>query len=430
MPPTFNLRNFSFGYRFHIFVEYVLHVEVKQANGARILLPPASREATLPILVRHVSEQTSNTHSLPLAAQFTLPDQLMTKCGTDASQSGRSGLRHQVFCPTVRSSRLLTWNKHSTLPVDTRKSSFSFREKAKQVFNPSSLPRYTFEITISTPETVQLLRENALPLVVSASPIEDDASTTIQPGDYPDIRIDNVSLSLIAVTYLRCKGPFSTKPVSHDIKLLDRHLVGYIIRTGPQPIEGGGDSDRTDRGRTLNSVDLLRLPGMSIALRSAKVGRQTEIPLSMTFNTYIIAREYKLKWKLELDVAGETIRLQNDADIPVTILPADSGDLDRLLDENDAASVAIQDDEEVNDEASEESADNEKGSHGNLLKRKGKERKEQEAAEERESQPEQSTSAQPLQFRHDEMLPRYEQNPTDFGYRHEIDERPPGYENK
>lgn len=437
MPPSFNLTNFSFGYRLHLFVEYVLRVEVKQASGARMLLPPASREATLPILVRHISEEVSKTQSLPLAAQFTLPDQLVTKCMSDSSQSGQSKLRDQVFRPTVRSSRLLTWNQ----PASDRKPSFSFREKTKQIFNSSSLPRYTFEVTISTPETIQLLREDAVCFVISASSIKDDASTTIQLDDYPDIRIDNLSLSLIAVTYLRCKGPFSTKPVSHEIKLLDRHPVDYTIGMSSHTVadagnteRGVGGDDRTNGSGDPNNVDLLKLPGMSIALCSAKIGRQTEIPLSVTFNTYIIAREYKLKWKLELDVAGERLKLQNDAEIPVTILPAESEDLDKLLSESDATGAANQEDEDMNDEVSDEFADDEdvdgKRSLGHLAKRKGKKTKEQEVADERESQPEQSNSAQPLLFRHDELLPRYEQNPTDSGYRHEIDDRPPGYENK
>lgn len=438
MPATFGFRKWGFGYRWHIFIEYVLKVEVKQADGSRVLLPPSSRKTTLPILVKEVSTENPHRYTLPLATQFTLPDQLMEKSWSNNSQSAQPQLATQEFTSTVRSSRLLL-PKSPEPPVNTR-SSFSFREKAKQVFNSSSLPRYTFQISVSTPQTIRLLQQDAIPFIVRVSSIQGIDSTTIEPDDYPDIRIDNLSIVLNAITYLRCKGPFPPRPTDYDIELLDRQPVDHTFEMKPQK----GHSDQSSSSRHDNDkdnswslvpspdrIDLSKLSGLSVAVIGAKMGRHTEKPLSPSFNTYIIAREYKVKWKLELDVTGEKVKLQNREDIPVKITAPRPEDLAAIMKEGDVTVAENNENEDLDEEESEadEGQSNSKGdsSLGSLLKlRKGKKTKQEEAAEESVSAG--PSSSQPLQFHHDEMLPRYEQGPNDFGYRHEIDEGPPQYE--
>lgn len=442
MPPTFEFRKWGFGYRWHVFVEYVLKAEVKQAEGARMVLPPSSRKATLPIMVKHVSTEATDNHSLPLAVQFTLPEQFSEKARIDESRPDQPQLQTQVFTPTVRSSRLVTWYK-TPAPSSGTRNSFSIREKTRQVFNSSSLPRYTFRILVSVPETVQLLHENAIPFVVSAHPIRDQENTTIQPDEYPDVRIDNMSLSVTALTYFRFKGPFGGRPANYDIKLLDQYPVDHTLKMSPSRAIRGSSSyqdvtDKDDLGDTKysDSVDLSKLPGLSVEIIAAKMGLQTEKPLAISFNTYIIAREYKLRWKLELDVAGEKVRLQNDDAICIKLLPPDPKRLETLMNDDDVTKVQHHDEEEANEEANEEQSDDStkaqdpkgKGPMGNFIKRrKGKKTKEEEAAEESASASA-ASSSRPLQFQHDEMLPRYEQTTNDFGYRHEIDERPPRYD--
>ena len=54
IPPTFRMRRNGFGFSWHAYVEYVLKVDIREANNARMVLPPSLRKAVLANLVlRH-----------------------------------------------------------------------------------------------------------------------------------------------------------------------------------------------------------------------------------------------------------------------------------------------------------------------------------------------------------------------------------------
>lgn len=434
MPPTFRFRKWGFGYRYHAFVEYVIKVDVKEAPGASMVLPPTSRKATRPIMVKHIASSEPETMTLPCAAQFTLPQQLTEKLKLDDPTVHKPGFHVQSSRETVRSSRLLE-NHNLDRPSTSFSISTAIRDKAKLVVNPDSLPRFTFDISVSTPESIKLLDPLGIPVIVNATPVRDDGLTTISCDSYPRVHVENISLCVESSTYVRFKSILpSSRKNSYNIKLLDRSPVKHTIDLSPNdhhaPFHEHNDSDLTETPR---GVDLSKLSGVSTALMSAKLGWHTEKPLSTTFNTYIIAREYYLSYRIELDIAGERVRLSNTDKLPLKVLPPEASDLERILRDSDAntAEVGDEGDQDDSDGESTEVKDADKKLLGRLGKRKTKA---EEAAEDAaSSQAEasnhaQASSANPLQYEPEERLPSYEPNPTEFGYRHEIDERPPRYE--
>lgn len=447
MPPTFKYRKWGFGYRWCAFVEYVVVATVKEAKGtASVIL--STRKATVPLVVRHVASSESVTRSLPLGIEFRVPSPLEEKSRPGAS-SGQNVLLHTQTVPyTVKSSKLLLWERepaNSLQRMPALSFSNTIREKTKLVFNSSSLPRFTFNLTVSTPDTIHVLDEKGIPFVINAVPVQDDEKTTIPPEQYPDIRIDNVTLIVKALTYIRWKSIMYDRSTdtSSEVKLLDRQPVDQTIvmcqkeRNRRSVTETEDDEVSDSPTANENGIDLSKLPALTAVLRAYKTGRQTERPLPPTFHSYIISREYELKWKLELDVAGEKVKIDSDGGRPITVLDPKKEDLEAFAKTSDflkGKEVEDVENDESEDEAGEADSTNtvttttssNKGTKS-MLKRFMSRRKCQEAAEEAAAA---SSSGQGsgLDYQPGEVLPRYEQGPTDFGYRHEINEQPPRYE--
>jgi len=437
MPPTFQMRKWGFGYRWHIFVEYVIKVDVKEAQGARMVLPPSSRKASLPIMVRDVAKSKPSTFTLPLATQFTLPDGLSGKISLGRAASRESDIQSQTIRRTVKTSKFFTWDRAKGTPSRSFTFSDSLKDKTRALFDSDSLPAFTFDITVSIPKSIHLLAERGIPFVVDAVPVKDDGLTTIPIDRYPDIRIDNMTLEAGISTYLRFKSIFPRdSKTRYDVKLLDRQPVGHVIDMSQRvnrmlAFIDSTDEDAPEEATIRNGVDLSRLPGLAPSLVSAKMGLQTEKPLAPTFNSYIISREYTLRWKLELDVAGERVTVSNHEKIRVKVLAPDAEDLDAVLGHQDANEAGIDENDDKEDSEDESMATKvSTGSTSPLQKMlRGKKAKQEEAAEETSigaSPP--SSSNGTLRFEGSETLPTYQQAPTDFGYRHEILERPPRYE--
>ena len=433
MPPTFRMRKWGFGFRWHAFVEYVIKVEVKEAPGASMVLPASSRRAVLPIMVKDVATPESNTMSLlPLSVQFTLPEQLTRETSLQRGATQDRRLQSQTVRRTLRTSRLSDWSRGRGLSDAPPTFSGSLRDRAKSIFHADSLPKFTFDVTVSVPECLSLLEEGAIAIVVQAAPVIDDELTTIQNDHFPEVRIDNVTLEIGASTYIRFKSmlPRNAK-TRYDFKLLDRHPVNHTIGMSQlqrislpeKQTEVNGDA-RTD----VHGVDLSKLPDLAPALIWAKMGLQTEKPLAPTFNTYIIAREYTLNWKLELNVAGEKVKVSNGEKIRVRVLPPKAEALEAIMQDTDATIAQLEDDDGEKDSDA-DTTTRKKEKSGTRIAVGGSRRKtkDQEAADEATSAGPSIANTGALQHQPGE-LPTYQANPTDFGYRHEIDDRPPGYE--
>ena len=415
----------------------MIKVDVKEAHGASMVLPPSSRRAVLPIMVREVVKPDSNTFTLPLATNFTLPDELVEKTSLVRISSKQPKLQSQTLRQTVKTSKLLTWDRDKGAPGKSFTFSNTIKDKTRAVFNSDSLPAFTFDITVSLPKSIHVLDERGVLFVVDAVPVKDDSLTTVPPEKYPDVRIDNMTLTVGISTYFRFKSIFSSNgKTRYDVKLLDRQPVNHTIdmtrpRRGETSFTGMDDEEAAKEAVLANGVDLSRIPGLSAALVSAKMGLQTEKPLAPTFHSYIISREYTLQWRLELDVAGEKVAVTSDDKIRLMVLPPEATDLEAVLGHADAckADVEEDDDKEESEDESVATRDSKEGARTMLGRLRPRKTKQEEAAEEAPAVADSLSSPDGTsQFQGGEALPSYQQAPTDFGYRHEIDERPPRYE--
>jgi len=451
MPPTFKFSQWGFGYRYIAFVEYVVTATIKEAKGTASMLL-STRRATLPLVVRSVANSESVVRALPLGIEFRIPSPVEEKSRPTASAAGHSALHTQTIFHTVKASKLLSWERDQRSTPQTRPS-FSFsntiHDKTKLMFNSSTLPRFTLKLMISTPNTIQILDEKGITFVVNAVPVQDDERTTIPPEQYPDMRIDNVTLTVKALTYIRWKGMISDKSMCTDseIKVLDRQSVDQTITMhrkaqGRQGFVTTDEDTTPESSRTIGEgIDLSKIPGLAAVLRAYKARHHTERPLPPTFHSYIISREYELKWKLELDVAGEKIKIESDRSRPITVVDPRKEDLEAFAKTSDFLKGKQAEDNE-NDQFV-----NEAGEAGStttaeisscsgssskdtlsMLRGVTSRQKSREAAEEATAVT-QSGRGTALEYQPGEVLPQYEQAPTDFGYRHEIDEQqPPRYE--
>lgn len=456
MPPSFKYRKWGFGYRWHAFVEYVVEATVKEAKGSSSI-KLSIRTATLPLVVRDVAKSQSVAHSLPLNIQFRIPSPIEQKPQAERPSTLFTTPHIETMPYTIRSSKLLLWDRDTTSNMQrspTLSFSNSMRERTKSVFSPNSLPRFTFDITVSTPESIQILDEEGIPFVISAVPVKDGDKTTIPPERYPDLKVEYVSLSVKALTYIRFKSLFKDRAADteSDIKLLDRQPVnktivmyhGRLARQSSRVVNSdeGQDDDQSHRTNDSNSVDILEELGPIAVMRGYKTSRWTERPLAPTFRSYIISREYELKWRLELDVAGEKIKIDSNGSRPITVLDPNFEDLEAFAKTADFLKGKQREGAENEEDSEDESQGSESAITGTStstgtmdlkgrLKRLVRMSKSAEAAEEAAATAAAETSASssgPLEYQPGEVLPRYEAPPTDFGYRNEIDEQPPRYE--
>jgi len=447
MPPTFKYMKWGFGYRYIAFVEYVLSATVKEAKGtASVLL--STRKATLPLIVRSVANPELAAPTLPLGIEFRMPSCVAEKPRPEASSAEHSPLHTQTISYTMKSSKLLLWEREPRSGLQKRQN-FSFsstiHDRTKSMFTSSTLPRFTFKLSVSTPNTIRILNENGIPFVINAVPVRDEERTTIPPEQYPDIRIDNITLTVKALTYVRWKSMISDRSMctSSEIKLLDCQPVNQSMMMDRKSRDRQSfvttDEDTTTENPPVTEagIDLSKIPSLVAVLKAYKARHHTERPLPPTFHSYIISREYELKWKLELDVAGEKVEIDSDASRPITVVDPHKEDLEAFA-KTSAFLKGKQAEDASNDQSDEEAGEAETTTTAkssscndtmNMLRRFTSRQKSREAAEEATAAS-RSSQDTALEYQPGGMLPQHEQGPTDFGYRNEIDDeqQPPRYE--
>lgn len=411
MPPTFKFKKWGFGFRFDAFVEYVFKVTIEEADEGRLWKSPFAKVSTLPIRVAQTANEQNQTANLPCSVHFSVPEQLNEKAVLAGTDRNMEGTRLQTIRHAMRSSRLLQ--------VDKQQSSLltGLKDKARSVVSSESLPKYSFDVVVKSSNKTQLLVDGRVKFLVNVRPVTDPEATSISRELYPEIRLDNVSLVIEAATYVRFKSWVSDRVIKskYDIVLCDKASINHVFHSGlvSAPTELGSEIESsTDAQR----IDVVKAAGISTALISAKLGKQTEIPLMPTFNTYVIAREYRLNWRMEFDVAGEKVRMSNEDKLDLKVTVPEESTLVEVL---KGANI---DPLEVNGgDHSEDEVDAEEHPKTFLQKLSPRKSKQQEAAEDHAAE-----SSHPS-TQNDEALPAYQSSSAALEYRHEIADRPPDY---
>lgn len=300
LPPSFRFVKSGSSKGWHVFTLYHIQAMISEPQD-RSVLKPKKKISTRPI------------HVLPCSSDIPID-----------FEDPRYRLGHSETL-TVRSLRLLP----------EYRGGLSLSQRVGFLFGRSNTPRFSFDIDVSYPATLQTYHPQPLPFVVAAIPKTDTESTTIQPSmltfhRYPPLKVRHFQLFLRATTKCRCPSVLSdiTADTSYDIVLADQQfgdlLLGMRSLAWDQKNEAQEDAPTSiDFGKECNvhittdtwyDVEKRKVKTPSGALHTAQ---SLVIPSFVTHNIY---RSYHLAWNIELECAGETIRLKDQSQQGITVV--------------------------------------------------------------------------------------------------------------
>lgn len=243
---------------------------------------------------------------------------------------------------TIKALRLLP--EHATEHPGARK-------QVKSFFRPSKVPQYAFTLKVDYPTVVQLDHPDPLPMRISIIPDLNPSKTTMDlTNGLPDVRVVGMSVCLRSTTTVQAPTTFSstesdkTHEYHFDFKM-PFHPSQYTIPVDKlSDLKAGvktGDPSVTEAARlekilhfypayVLNPVastsplettpvpaflDLtpllsLRLTRTHSSAQGLKSSR-FDHPLTATFSTYNIAVKYEIRWKIEIECAGQMDDISN-----------------------------------------------------------------------------------------------------------------------
>ena len=265
-----------FGRHAECFIEYVLDVTLLEPEGLHKLRGPQSKVTTHPIIFHPLStpEPIQNYN-------FTTDQRLFT----------------------ISTLKLLPEHAGTNLGL---------RDRARSIFQRDSVPKFSFNIVVQAPSTIQLMHPEPIPFLITATPDLSPGLTTIDTStSLPALILKAAKVEL--KTYIRCRaaGTFSDSK-SHEITMLS-------YKTLNQPLTMVHGMTSATEG-TLNLGQLCDL-----RLANAKLGSRLETPLTPNFTTYNVSRSYHLLWELEIECAEKTEKfssVKNGPECTVILPPA------------------------------------------------------------------------------------------------------------
>jgi hypothetical protein len=223
------------------------------------------------------------------------------------------------------------------------------RKQMKSFFRPSKVPQYAFTLKVDYPTVVQLDHPESWPMRISIIPDLRSSKTTMDLANgLPDVRVVGMSVSLCSTTTVQAPTTFSSteSDKEHEYHFSFRKLFEpsqYTIPVGKlEDLKAGvkesdpfdaeaarsekmshfypsytpPDDPTTSSNVTptpvldltpLLQLRLTRTHSSAQGLKSA----QFERPLIPTFSTYNINVKYKIRWKLEIECAGQKDDISN-----------------------------------------------------------------------------------------------------------------------
>ncbi|KAM5364054.1 hypothetical protein ACJZ2D_011671 [Fusarium nematophilum] len=189
----------------------------------------------------------------------------------------------------------------------------TFSQRIKKFVSSSSLPTLASNLEVHMPTVMQLNSPVPIPVMLRLVPDWNRSSESVT-GLPPKVKLVAISIQILAMTdYI--EPTFSGKQTTEDLKLedalkaLDKDI--YIPCTDEWP-----------------PVNVGRLLGLRISRAGRVVQRQVhEIQrevLHPSFTTHNLHHTHVLRWKVQLDIAGEKYTKMDHN--PLTILePSDQG---------------------------------------------------------------------------------------------------------
>lgn len=268
-----------FGRQAECFVEYVLTATVTEPEGVHHIRKAQSKITTLPISFH------------PLSTPEPIQD-----------------WNH------VTDSRHITISTLKLLPEHAG-TSLGLRDRARSLFQRDSIPKFSFNVQVQAPSTVQLFHPTPIPFLVALTADLSPQNTTIDTSQgLPLVVLRSATIEL--KTHVRCRAPgtFSDRK-SYEIPILSNKPINQRLLFSDKSIEMSSAAGE-------GVLDLGQL--CDLRLGNAQLGSKIETPLCPSYSSFNVAREYQLIWELEIECAEKVEKFSSQKNGPLcqVIMPA------------------------------------------------------------------------------------------------------------
>lgn len=301
-PPMFHYHG-MLGRACWAYVEYVLEVTVTDTANSHRIRGPQSSSSTRPLnfqpgrreeIVRDFGLQSKSDQLTVKSSRLTADDSTLSPTTSKDQNEG--------LAPATSNDPLTRKESRGTSPI---------RNVFSRLSISSSSPRLALNCTVTYPRTFQVYHPDPIPFQLSITPDLNPQLTTIDPATFPTIRIKSLDLRLTCTTRARAlTGLWQERdaktvsiylakdvPLNHTFNLAPSTTLAEKSKSGAPPaFENGLPSN-------VHTVNLTSLINPTPRILGAKTHRRLHEPLLVpTFKTYNIARDFGLKWTIELEI--------------------------------------------------------------------------------------------------------------------------------
>ncbi|ETN43691.1 uncharacterized protein HMPREF1541_02850 [Cyphellophora europaea CBS 101466] len=300
MPPPMYHYHGMFGRACWAYVEYVLEATVTEAKGTHTFRGPKSRTSVRPINFQPARREEVLTDWAMDAwkKQLVLKSSRLSDAGDSLAPTTSTGADGARLSPQPSNDPVARTTSRGNSPLRSLFSGLSV--------SSSSTPRLTLNCTVSFPTALQVYHPDPIPFHLTVTPDFNSQSTTLDPAALPTIRIKSFDFRVMCTTMTRAQHLVLPQEDQKTVAIILAKDVGLnqtIQLTAPTTL-GTSDKDKpaftTTAGSDSNAINLSTLHPLH--LTSAKLGRLHEPILNPTFTTYNVARQFGLRWSIELEI--------------------------------------------------------------------------------------------------------------------------------
>lgn len=265
---------------------------------------------------------SGHAHELDAYVEYYLEATLSFKRHGGVLEKSISTLPFPIRIPQ-ESSPLMDWklkSKESPYSISSYRlvpgadsASLSLKQRSKQFFSTSSVPRLDFKLQLSTPSVIQMNSQDCIPLLVRIIPVPGATSEILQ-GVPIKVTLNCITMNILTISgiiaasgerhgsgsYQDERGFRTDMELQRAFRLIDKPII--LSTDAEQPV---------DIGQTLK----LRLFPRGLYAGSKMLG---DSPIQPSFTTYNIQRTHSIRYTIRVTIDQKTF--EGLQDISTTIL--------------------------------------------------------------------------------------------------------------
>ncbi|KAJ6125007.1 hypothetical protein N7471_012324 [Penicillium samsonianum] len=178
----------------------------------------------------------------------------------------------------------------------------SLKQKAQKLFGSSKVPKFYYQVDLTSPRILKLGDAHNLPLVLHIAPLADKTSDSLK-DTVQEAQINWIKLSLVSYTHIIVTDcpPFGTVHRDRHRFSLNLHLEkAFDSLESPLILPLG------HQNASINIGNMFRLVLHSTGLTSSGLRLHYLAPIYPDFVTYNIKHTHAIDWKISITIAGET----------------------------------------------------------------------------------------------------------------------------